>query len=159
MLWALLVVAAGSLGVLVWLRRLAPDSAAGPVVKARINNEPERRTHGAGGSVRAPGLKSTANPFAAISVKPGNNACAAVNDTTNVRYLEDFAPLLPVPGCDRLACSCTFQRYTDRRTNEQGERRSREFSPTSEGGTTGSLMDRSVMDRRQLHGRRITDHS
>jgi hypothetical protein len=168
MFWAFLGVVVGAFAVLLWLRRLTPDSIDLVVAEGRRSKSSRSTGRSKGGlsartanpagiaTARSHGLKSTAQPFAALSIKPGENACGSAADMRPVRFLQDSAPHLPLEGCDRLACNCSFVRYQDRRTNEQGERRERDDSaPVPRADEPVALLD----DRRELHGRRITDHS
>ena len=156
MFWATVGVLVGCVALLIWLRGLFPDTSTKPLTSSARTARAESagRTGAARATLgaRSPGLKSTSQPFAALSVKPGANGCAAAADIGNVRFLEDAAPHLPLQGCDLLACNCTFQRHADRRREEQGERR-------GTGAVDSELVSEPGIDRRQLHGRRITDRS
>ena len=151
--FALIGVMLGAAVLLLWLRSLRPDGAARPLVgtapatsvaTSHASAQVTART-----AVRAAPIPSQSTPFSAVSIKPGANACRSAGDLSKLRYLRDSAPMLPLDGCDCLPCDCSFQRHHDRRSNEQGERRSRAGEDSS-GDASG--------DRRMLHGRRITDH-
>lgn len=168
MFWAVLSTIGGVFAVLLWLRRLTPDSIDLAVADTRKDTGSRSTGRSQGtvsartadspviASARTRGLKSAALPFAALSIKPGENACIGAADMRPVRFLQEAAPHLPLQGCDRFACNCTFVRYQDRRTNEQGERRDPDYGATApRADTPVALRD----DRRLLHGRRITDQS
>jgi hypothetical protein len=55
------------------------------------------------------------NPYHAVSIIPGDNACDAVKDCVGVRFLSKEAPRLPVPGCGRNDCTCHYAHHDDRR--------------------------------------------
>lgn len=88
-----------------------------------------------------------ANPFAAVSVRPGgDDPCKAVLDTHHIRYLAVRAPQLPLPGCDRgKSCGCRYVRHADRRA--PGDRRD-VFA------RFGGLMPKIAKERRQREERR-----
>lgn len=171
MFWAFLAMVVGVFAVLSWLRRLTPDSIDLVVAEGRRSASSRSTGRSKGGlsvrtanpaalaTARAHGPKSINQPFAAVSIRSGENACAPAADTRPFRFLQDSAPHLPLEGCDRLACNCTFVRHEDRRTNERGERREPHGSaPVPQAEDPVALMTL-LDDRRQLHGRRITDHS
>jgi hypothetical protein len=54
----------------------------------------------------------------AVSIVPGDKACAAVRELRDQRFLARAAPRLPLPACDNQdQCRCKYQRYTDRRSS------------------------------------------
>jgi hypothetical protein len=55
------------------------------------------------------------NPYHAVSIIPGPEACDAVKASVGVRILSKQAPRLPVPGCDRSDCRCHYAHHDDRR--------------------------------------------
>jgi hypothetical protein len=56
------------------------------------------------------------NPYHAVSIIPGSEACDAVKACVGVRFLSKEAPRLPVPGCDRSDCRCHYAHHDDRRS-------------------------------------------
>ncbi len=68
--------------------------------------------------VRDPAAASRARSFHGVSLKPGPDACAAVHTVIDRRYLSNDAPALPLAGCNRERCECTYGHYTDRRDEE-----------------------------------------
>lgn len=83
-----------------------------------------RRRHG----LHAPQNKEpdSVQPYQAVSIRPGMNACTAVWMKVGERYLLEDAPELPVAGCDKTQCDCSLNPHEDRR--EPGERRSPELA-------------------------------
>lgn len=63
---------------------------------------------------RATGRRRTAEPFHAVSISPGANACDTCRGLSEVRFLSVQAPPLPLPGCD-LGCRCVYRHHADRR--------------------------------------------
>jgi hypothetical protein len=65
------------------------------------------------------------NPYRAVSILPGKNACEAAHRFKGLRFLSRQAPRLPLPTCDAAQCDCRFRHHADRRAgprrrNEQG---------------------------------------
>jgi hypothetical protein len=87
-----------------------------------------------------------ANPYHAISIMPGEHACAAAYRFTGHRFLSSQAPKLPLPTCDAFHCTCRFAHHKDRRG---GPRRRSDFGLMS-GQWPGA-------ERREMSGRRTTD--
>ncbi|EED33334.1 conserved hypothetical protein [gamma proteobacterium NOR5-3] len=92
-------------------------------------------------------------PYAAVSVKPSNNPCSAVLETSTLRYLKSAAPSLPVTGCNRPDCQCSFIHHQDRRTSDDEDRRMGIGLQTQLYGANGESNRRG--NRR---GRRLRDH-
>lgn len=86
------------------------------------------------------------NPYHAVSVLPGTEACAAAYRFSGQRFLSKQAPRLPLPSCDAISCTCRFKHHKDRRA---GPRRNSDV-----GIVTLGYAGR---DRRQSRGRRATD--
>ena len=55
------------------------------------------------------------NPYHAVSIITGEEACEAAKACTGERFLSRGAPRLPLPGCDRTDCRCHYAHHTDRR--------------------------------------------
>jgi len=53
-----------------------------------------------------------------VSLKPGPQACDAVQAILDQRYLSSEAPALPLQGCDQEHCKCKYEHYRDRRDEE-----------------------------------------
>ena len=56
-----------------------------------------------------------------VQLVPGPNACDAIKELTNQKYLSDDAPFLPLEGCNQARCRCIYSHLNDRR---EGDRRS-----------------------------------
>lgn len=72
--------------------------------------------------------------YHAVSIKFGQDACAAAKGMTGDRFLASEAPRLPLPGCDAPVCDCRFTHHKDRRS---GKDRRSPFGRGSVGGGTG----------------------
>jgi len=86
------------------------------------------------------------NPYHAVSVLPGTDACAAAYRFAGQRFLSRQAPRLPLPSCDVTTCGCRFKHHKDRRS---GPRRNSDIGMMM-AGYSGN-------ERRQSRGRRATD--
>lgn len=84
--------------------------------------------------------------FHAVSIIPGDSACAAAHRFTGKRFLSAHAPRLPLPMCDAPHCSCHYKHHKDRRA---GPRR------RSEVGMMVASYNGS--ERRRTRGRRAED--
>jgi len=61
--------------------------------------------------------------FAAVTVAAPSRCCEAARALAGMRILAINAPTLPMPGCTKPAqCRCKFQKYVDRRDDDQGRR-------------------------------------
>ena len=90
-----------------------------------------------------------AQKFPAVTIAKPSRCCEAVSALDSKRILASRAPKLPMPNCtmpDR--CRCRFQKYTDRREDEQGRRFrfGQDRGPWFDGG-----------QRRKSPGRRTAD--
>jgi len=95
-----------------------------------------------------------ANPYAAVEVCPANGAaCAAAREIAGKRFLVAKVPRLPLHGCDREQCACSYKRHKDRRG---GIRRYSEFGLQLAGKSSANAEDRRSAVRR---GRRKSDGS
>ena len=89
---------------------------------------------------------TSAEPFHAVSILPGEHACAAAFRATGQRFLSREAPTLPLPTCDAFDCACRFTHHKDRRA---GPRRRNDFGLMSS--------PHAGPNRRHRIGRRATD--
>jgi len=71
-----------------------------------------------------------------------------VESLTGVRFLSADAPLMPVSGCDAPSCTCSYAHHDDRRVVQ--DRRLND--------PWRKYQARRARDRREHHGRRITDY-
>lgn len=88
--------------------------------------------------------------FRAISVVPGANACAAAKAVAGQRVLSAAAPRLPLADCTQSAsCKCRYQKFMDRRDDEEDRRL---FA-------TGirTTLSETAQSRRKSKGRRDSD--
>lgn len=102
---------------------------------AKKTPEPQRRQPAA------------SNPYHAVSVLPGTDACAAAYRFSGQRFLSTQAPRLPLPSCDTTTCGCRFKHHKDRRS---GPRRNSDIGMVMAGFSGNN-------ERRQSRGRRATD--
>jgi len=86
------------------------------------------------------------SPYHAVSIVPGEHACAAAYRFTGQRFLSRQAPKVPLPTCDAFHCECRFKHHKDRRA---GPRRRSDFGLMS-AGYPG-------IERRRTGGRRAED--
>lgn len=103
--------------------------------KAKIKGEPVSKVR-------------VANPYHAVGVMPGAAACAEARKLAGERFLSAEAPLLPLKECDRSACTCRYQHFSDRR---QEPRRAADIQVVHMQGTWQGT------DRRKRRGRRVDD--
>ena len=89
---------------------------------------------------------NSVNPYHAVSVIPGDNACAAAYRFAGQRFLSRQAPRLPLPTCDAPRCECRFKHHKDRRGSP---RRSSDMGMMA--GTYAGT------ERRRTRGRRASD--
>lgn len=90
--------------------------------------------------------RTASNLFHGVEIVPGDNACPAVADLANERYLSEDAPRLPLDACAHPhECACRYQHYADRRTELRRE--------SDEGLPPRDFPD----EKRRRVGRRITD--
>ena len=62
------------------------------------------------------------NPYKAVAIVAGTNACDSVAAAGDRRYLIGEAPRLPLPGCDPAACTCKYRHLDDRRDLHEDRR-------------------------------------
>lgn len=106
---------------------------------------------GMGGGFGRPFFNAMAQgrKFPAVTIAMPSKCCEAVSALAGKRILASQAPMVPMPDCtmpDR--CRCRFQKYDDRREDEQGRRFQFGHHP-------GAWNDRG--QRRQSRGRRAAD--
>ena len=88
--------------------------------------------------------------FSGVEIVPGpGSCCAAVNRVTGQRLLSVTAPVLPLADCDQAACACSYERYSDRRTEIRRD--------VDAGIGTASQMFHRNCQRSGARGRRATD--
>lgn len=62
------------------------------------------------------------NPYAAVSIRCGTNACAAAKALRERRFLPREAPITPLADCDSPHCDCRYVHYADRRAGDEDRR-------------------------------------
>ena len=95
---------------------------------------------------------SSSSRFHAVSIRYGNNACAAARAMDGRRFLSGAAPKLPLPECDVAVCNCRFKHHADRRT---GKDRRNIWGQGFGGTATGSFPE----EKRGGNDRRKSDSS
>jgi hypothetical protein len=69
---------------------------------------------------RVPSLTArAAEQFAAVEIRHGSGACPAARALSGQRLLAKQAPTLPLAGCTKARCDCTFAKLSDRRTDDR----------------------------------------
>ena len=59
----------------------------------------------------------TEDSYRGVEIIIGSAACCeAVKAIANERFLSDDVPMLPLRDCDAADCRCSYQRFSDRRT-------------------------------------------
>lgn len=142
-------VAAGLLlGIAVPLALRRRAAAPAPMDPATVPPAPEPP---AARTIRAPrpapnrATERTITDFRGVTIRSGPGCCDAVKAVTATRYLAAEAPPLPVAGCDRKHCTCSYQRTADRRTEDE-----RRFGTGQFGGFGNGRKDhRTGGDRRR----------
>lgn len=145
-------------GVVAWSRhraRVAADDGhrfdpADEAPLAASQAVPRQRPAAARPAIPAP--KTSPDPlatasFRAVVIRTGSGCCDAVRALAGQRFLASEAPGLPVAGCNRTQCRCSFQRLGDRRGGDE-----RRFGLGSFGGfgtTRGQREQRAGRDRRR----------
>ena len=83
--------------------------------------------------------------FHAVEIVCREEACSAVKVLRESRYLSEQAPLLPVEGCNVVACKCRYKHFNDRRTDPRRE------------SDVGLPLKATPHNQRAGFGRRISD--
>jgi hypothetical protein len=84
--------------------------------------------------------------FHAVSIIPGERACAAAYRFTGQRFLSAHAPRVPLPMCDSPQCTCRYKHHRDRRAG-----------PRRRGEVGMMTAPYSGTERRRSRGRRAED--
>ena len=86
-------------------------------------------------------------PWSAVRIAPGGEACAKAVALHDKRFLARDAPALPLKGCTRSAtCNCIYRHYADRRAG-----------PRRDAAAAGTRPLRSPVERRATRERRGSD--
>ena len=95
------------------------------------------------------GSSRTARPadrFAAVEIRRRSGACEQAHALEGQRFLANKCPALPLAGCTKARCDCSFVKLSDRRADD------RRFA---QGGLGATLF--SKLERRVRAGRRGAD--
>jgi hypothetical protein len=60
-----------------------------------------------------------AERFAGVEIRRHGAACAAAVALDGQRFLANKSPALPLVGCTKKRCDCSFVKYSDRRTDDR----------------------------------------
>lgn len=106
---------------------------------------------GMGGGCGRPFFNAMAQSgkFPAVMIAMPLKCCSAVDALDGTRILAIHAPTLPMPNCTMPdKCRCKFQKYRDRRDDDQGRRF--RYGQESAAWYSGA-------QRRKARGRRLAD--
>ena len=122
----------------------------------RTNEGNNSRGKNPGGSPRIAAKKKrpapSHNPYKAVAIVAGKNACESVAAAEDRRYLIGEAPRLPLPGCDPAACTCKYRHLDDRRDLQEDRRHPSALMADLYSTTTGE-----PNRRERKRGRRKSD--
>jgi hypothetical protein len=92
---------------------LRKPGSAKPAAPAKAQASPAKKTAAA------------QNPWRAISIVAGPNACDAVRSVRDKRFLvaAKDVPSLPLANCDESRCTCKYAHHVDRREDAGDDRR------------------------------------
>ena len=133
--------------------RLQTARGAGAVAGTRLGARDRKSGHTARASAAPRGEAAgrggrVARRYAAVQVRRGRDACAAVGAFRDQVILAADAPALPVAGCDRAQCGCRYEFLADRR---QDDRR------TPYGVEHGMVIGDAGLDKRRGRDRRVAN--
>ena len=57
--------------------------------------------------------------FAGVEIRRRSGGCAAAIALDGQRFLANRSPALPLVGCTKKRCDCSFVKYSDRRTDDR----------------------------------------
>jgi len=93
--------------------------------------------------------KKPTYPWHAVSIAPGQRACAAARRLSGQSFLSREAPALPLQDCDKAECTCRYEHHDDRRT---GPRRAHELGASIDGYLDEERRGEQARDRRKKDG-------
>jgi hypothetical protein len=111
-LWTTLGAVIGLAAPFLYIRWRRSDADEPPAFSA-VPSRPASRPAAPSNAKRQP-----PRGYHGVSLKPCKNACDAVQTIIGQRFLSSEAPALPLAGCDRQQCKCTYGHYSDRRDKE-----------------------------------------
>jgi hypothetical protein len=88
----------------------------------------------------------SAQRFAAVEIRRRSGACQAARALDGQRFLMNQSPALPLAGCTKKRCDCSFAKLSDRRTDDRR---------WGHDGLSAALFN--TAQRRKLADRRETD--
>lgn len=101
------------------------------------------------GPAKVPAVaKAAAEPWHAVSIKPGHACCEGAKQLAGMRFLSRKAPRLPLPDCSADVCHCSYLHYPDRRRGKDRRDAALWRQPRADGG---------IERRHRKQGRRATD--
>ena len=93
-------------------------------------------------------LRRPSNNYHCVEVRYRRDACDAVKQIAEKRFLPGEAPELPAPGCDATKCTCRYVHHDDRRQDDRDRRSSvAHMVPASAGGDRRKKRDRRKTSR------------
>ena len=84
-----------------------------------------------------------AERFAGVEIRRRGASCPAAAALDGQRFLANKSPALPLAGCTKARCDCSFVKYSDRRTDDR-----RWESESMTGAMFNTAQRRKVADRR-----------
>ena len=109
------------------LGREAPEPAPAPVAPRKVPNR-----------------------FHAVTIAPGERACAEAHALRGKRFLSREAPALPLKNCGSAKCECRYEHHGDRR---KGKRRAHDLGVSIDGYDGEDLRQKSQRGRRKTEGK------
>jgi hypothetical protein len=62
--------------------------------------------------------RNAAEPYHAVSIRPGEQCCEGAKQFAGIRFLSAKAPKLPLQDCHAAVCRCSYAHFPDRRSGE-----------------------------------------
>jgi len=90
------------------------------------------------GSSRPARPARPADRFAAVEIRRRSGACEKAHALEGQRFLASKSPALPLAGCTKAHCDCSFVKLSDRRADD------RRFASGGLGATLFSKLERRV---------------
>ena len=109
-----IIVAALLIVGILWLRSRSAPGAEQRADRAYLRRRLEEK--------RRQSADMAHNPYAAVSIRCGEGACAAAKALRDRRFLPDEAPITPLADCDAAHCGCRYVHYADRRSRDDDRR-------------------------------------
>jgi hypothetical protein len=84
--------------------------------------------------------------FAGVEIRRRSGACKAAAALDGQRFLANESPALPLAGCTKTRCDCSFVKLSDRRTDDR-----RWAHDGTSAGMFNRAQRRKTADRRDTH--------